>query len=87
MKAHWGVEIYLHAFLTLILDESEWSALCPCHFTPREIAPDTHWRLFKSLSMCINKTSNNFNIFVITSYFRVVFDPMTPKFLNSWIME
>jgi hypothetical protein len=26
-------------FLTLALDRGEWSASCPCHFTPRERAP------------------------------------------------
>jgi hypothetical protein len=43
MEACWGVEVYLHAFLTSALDEGEWSASCPCHFTVREKAPGTHW--------------------------------------------
>jgi hypothetical protein len=29
--------------LTPTLDGCEWSASRPCHFTPRETAPDTHW--------------------------------------------
>jgi hypothetical protein len=29
MKMYWGVEVYLHAFLTSALDESEWSASHP----------------------------------------------------------
>jgi hypothetical protein len=37
------VEVYLHAFLTSILDGDELSVSRPCHFTPREIAPVTHW--------------------------------------------
>jgi len=30
--------VYLHAFLTLALEGSEWSASHPSYF-----APDTHW--------------------------------------------
>jgi hypothetical protein len=29
--------------LTSALDGGEWSAPHPSHFTPREIAPGTHW--------------------------------------------
>jgi hypothetical protein len=36
MKLYWGLEIYLHAFLTLVLDGGEWSASRTGHFTPRE---------------------------------------------------
>jgi len=43
MKAYWGVEVYLHAFLTSALDLGEWSASRPGRFTPRERAPGTHW--------------------------------------------
>jgi hypothetical protein len=42
MKAYWGVEVYLHAFLTSALDGGEWSASCPGRFTPRENARGTH---------------------------------------------
>jgi hypothetical protein len=42
MKTHWGVEVYLHAFLTSVLVGNE------CMFTPRPLyprvkAPGTHW--------------------------------------------
>jgi len=43
MKAYWGVEVYLHDFLTSELDGGEWSASLPGHFTPRQRAPGTHW--------------------------------------------
>jgi hypothetical protein len=37
MKMYRGVEVYLHAFLTLLaLDGSEWSASCPRCFTPEK---------------------------------------------------
>jgi len=32
----WAVKVQIHAFLTLTLDGSEWSASCPGHFNPRE---------------------------------------------------
>jgi hypothetical protein len=44
MEAYWGVEIYLHAFLTSALDGGEWSASRPGRFTRRERAPGTHWK-------------------------------------------
>jgi len=37
------VEVQLHALLTSVLNGGEWSASCPSHFNPREIAPGTHW--------------------------------------------
>jgi hypothetical protein len=43
MKAHWGVEVCLHAFLTSALDGGGWSASRPGRFIPRERAPGTHW--------------------------------------------
>jgi len=42
MKAYWGVEVYLHAFLTFALDGDEWSASRSGRFTPRERTPGTH---------------------------------------------
>jgi hypothetical protein len=43
MKAYGGVDVYIHIFLTSALAGGEWSASRLCRFTPREIAPDTHW--------------------------------------------
>jgi hypothetical protein len=42
MKPYWGVEVELHAFLTLALYGGEWSASRPGLFTPRERSPSTH---------------------------------------------
>jgi len=42
IKAYWGVEVEIHAFLTSTLDGGEWSASRPGRFTPRERAPDTN---------------------------------------------
>jgi hypothetical protein len=38
MKIYGRVEVYLHAFLNLALDEGEWSASRPFRFTPGERA-------------------------------------------------
>jgi hypothetical protein len=43
MKTFWGVEVYLHTFLTLTLDGGEWSASRPGGFTSTERVPCTHW--------------------------------------------
>jgi hypothetical protein len=37
------MEVDLHAFVTSALDGGEWSASRHGRFTPREIAPGTHW--------------------------------------------
>jgi len=42
MKTYEGVEVQLHAFLTLVLDEGKWSASHPGHFTPGESASGIH---------------------------------------------
>jgi hypothetical protein len=42
MKMYWGVEVWLHAFLTSSLDGGEWSASHPGYFTPRERATGTY---------------------------------------------
>jgi hypothetical protein len=34
MKTYWGVEFYLHAFLTSALDGGEWSGSFFGHFMP-----------------------------------------------------
>jgi hypothetical protein len=43
MKAHWGDEVKLQAFLISALDGREWLASRPSRFTLTERAPGTHW--------------------------------------------
>jgi hypothetical protein len=44
MKAYGRVDVYIHRLLTSGLVVGEWSASCPCRFTPGERAPlGTHW--------------------------------------------
>jgi hypothetical protein len=39
----WGSGGIASPFLTLALDESEWSASSPCRFTPQGKSPGTYW--------------------------------------------
>jgi hypothetical protein len=43
MKAYWGVQVELHAFLTSALDGGERLASRPGRFTPTGSAPRIHW--------------------------------------------
>jgi hypothetical protein len=43
MKAHGGVDVWYHIFLTSALVGGEWSASHPGRFTPGERDPGTHW--------------------------------------------
>jgi hypothetical protein len=43
MKAHGGVDVQRHIFLTSALVGGKRLASRPCRFTPRERAPGTHW--------------------------------------------
>jgi hypothetical protein len=43
MKAYGGVDISVRIFFTSALGGGEWSASCPCRFTPGERAHGTHW--------------------------------------------
>jgi hypothetical protein len=42
-KTKWRTGAQLHIFLTVALDEGEWSASRPGRFSPKERAPSTHW--------------------------------------------
>jgi hypothetical protein len=42
MKEYWGVRVWLHAFLAMALDGSEWSVSRPGLFIPRKKAAGTH---------------------------------------------
>jgi hypothetical protein len=43
MKAHGGVDVYIHIFLTSVPAGGEWSASRPYRFTPWERSPCAHW--------------------------------------------
>jgi hypothetical protein len=43
VETYWGVEVYLHAFLTVALDEGELPVSFPELFTPGVRAHGTHW--------------------------------------------
>jgi hypothetical protein len=43
MKAYWGVEVQLHAFLISALDGGEWSVSRLRRFTPTERTPGALW--------------------------------------------
>jgi hypothetical protein len=43
MKTYWGMDVWIHVFLTSALVGGEWSVLCPGCYTPEETAPGTHW--------------------------------------------
>jgi hypothetical protein len=43
MRAYGEVDVYIHTCFTSTLVGSEFSASRPCHFTPVERAPGTHW--------------------------------------------
>jgi hypothetical protein len=43
MKVYGGVDIYIHIFLTSVLDGGEWSSSRRCRFTPGERAPGNQW--------------------------------------------
>jgi hypothetical protein len=43
MKTYGRVGIYLHTFLTSVLDGGEWSASRPGRFTPSEGERDSYW--------------------------------------------
>jgi len=43
MKTYRGVELQLHMFLTLVLDESKWLSSCPGSFTPVLIWKEAEW--------------------------------------------
>jgi len=43
MKTYGGVDMYLHVFLTSVVDGGEWSASRSSHFTPGEEIPVIHW--------------------------------------------
>jgi len=51
MKTYWGVEVYIHAFLTLALRGGEWSASCPVCFTPLPPGKEPRYLLDSRLSI------------------------------------
>jgi hypothetical protein len=44
MKAHGGMDVHIHIFLTSALVGGEWPASRPGRFTPAERDPDTQWK-------------------------------------------
>jgi hypothetical protein len=43
MKAHGGVDVQIHVYLTSALVGGEWLASRPCHFTPGERGLGNYW--------------------------------------------
>jgi hypothetical protein len=43
MKMYWGVKVWIHTFLTSVLDGGTRSTSCPNHFNPRVRAPGIPW--------------------------------------------
>jgi len=56
VKIYWGVEVWVHAFLTSVLDGGEWSASNPSHFTPKGKNP---WYPLDRLSGPQNQPRHN----------------------------
>lgn len=50
MKLYEGMDLWLHAFVTLTLDAGEWSDR-PCQLAFAESAPDTHWAPYPVLPL------------------------------------
>jgi hypothetical protein len=42
LSMYWGVEVVLHTFLTLAIDQGEWSASWPCCFNAQKTACGKH---------------------------------------------
>jgi hypothetical protein len=59
MKAYWGMEVYLHTFLTSAVDGDEWSVSRPDHITPFQYPLDRRLGVPRACLDAVAERKNN----------------------------